>query len=61
LKVNYIWWTVAVHLLQMADAYVDAHLRDFSADLGPLPGPGLARAAASRPDPGVAVALRVRF
>ena len=61
LKVNYIWWAVAVHLLQMADAYVDAHLRDFSADLGPLPGPGLAHAAASGTDPGLAVALRVRF
>ncbi|HET9252693.1 MAG TPA: DUF5683 domain-containing protein [Candidatus Eisenbacteria bacterium] len=61
LKINYIWWATVVHLLQMADAYVDAHLRDFSADLGPLPGPGLARAASSRPDPGLAVALRVRF
>jgi hypothetical protein len=62
LKVNYIWWAVAVHLLQMADAYVDAHLRDFSADLGPLPGPGLGHAAApAGPDPGLAVALRVRF
>jgi hypothetical protein len=62
LKVNYIWWAVAVHLLQMADAYVDAQLRDFSADLGPLPGPGLGHAAApAGPDPGLAVALRVRF
>ena len=63
LKINYIWWATAVHLLQMADAYVDAHLRDFNADLGPLPGPGLAHAATSGsgPDPGVSVALRVRF
>jgi hypothetical protein len=63
LKVNYIWWTVVVHLLQMADAYVDAHLRDFSADLGPLPGPGtgLASGAGNIPDPGLSVAVRVRF
>ena len=62
LKVNYIWWAVAVHLLQMADAYVDAQLRDFSADLGPIPGPGIGHAAApTGPDPGLAVALRVRF
>ena len=61
LKINYIWWAAVVHLLQMADAYVDAHLRDFNADLGPLPGPGLAHAASSGPDPGLAVALRVRF
>jgi|GEM_PF-1497627 len=62
LKINYIWWAVAVHLLQMADAYVDAHLRDFSADLGPLPGPGIGLASARPvPDPGLAVALCVRF
>lgn len=61
LKVNYIWWAVAVHLLQMADAYVDAHLRDFSADLGPLPGSGTGRAAAPGADPGISVALRLRF
>jgi Family of unknown function (DUF5683) len=61
LKVNYIWWAVAVHLLQMADAYVDAQLRDFNADLGPLPGPGLGTAAAAGPDPGLSVALRARF
>ena len=61
LKINYIWWAAVVHLLQMADAYVDAHLRDFNADLGPLPGPGLAHASSSGPDPGLAVALRVRF
>ena len=35
LKVNYIWWAIAVHLLQMADAYVDAHLVTFDADFGP--------------------------
>jgi len=52
LKVNYIWWTIAVHLLQMADAYVDAHLADFEADLGPGSAPG---------DTRVALAYRTRF
>jgi len=52
LKVNYIWWAIAAHLLQMADAYVDAHLADFEADLGPGSGPG---------DTRVALAYRVRF
>jgi len=49
-KINYIWWTVAVHLLQMADAYVDANLADWSAEVGPDPArprdarrPGLSR------------------
>ena len=42
LKVNYIWWAAVVHLLQMADAYVDAQLSHFEADFEPdeasLPG-----------------------
>ena len=52
-KVNYLWWTAAVHLLQMADAYVDANLSDWSAEVGPDP----AEAAGTR----VALAYRVRF
>lgn len=52
LKVNYIWWTIAVHLLQMADAYVDAHLADFEAGVEPGPDPG---------DTRVALAYRARF
>lgn len=52
-KINYIWWAAAVHLLQMADAYVDANLADWSAEVGPDP----ARAAGTR----VALAYRVRF
>ena len=52
-KINYIWWAVAVHLLQMADAYVDANLSDWSAEVGPDP----TRAAGTR----VALAYRVRF
>ena len=52
-KINYIWWAVAVHLLQMADAYVDANLADWSAEVGPDP----TRAAGTR----VALAYRVRF
>ena len=42
LKVNYLWWAAVVHLLQMADAYVDAQLSHFEADFEPdeaaLPG-----------------------
>ena len=53
LKTNYIWWTVAVHLLQMADAYVDANLADWSAEVGPDP--------AGAPGTRVALAYRVRF
>jgi Family of unknown function (DUF5683) len=56
LKVNYIWWAVAVHLLQMADAYVDAHLADFSAEVAP----GVTFPGAGRP-PGLAVSVRLRF
>ena len=52
-KINYIWWTVAVHLLQMADAYVDANLADWSAEVGPDP--------AGAPGTRVALAYRLRF
>ena len=52
-KINYLWWTAAVHLLQMADAYVDANLADWSAEVGPDP----AQAKGTR----VALAYRVRF
>jgi hypothetical protein len=64
LKVNYIWWAIAVHLLQMADAYVDAHLATFDVEFGPddakhaewtVPGPN------SAPAPGARVAVHVRF
>jgi hypothetical protein len=34
-KIDWIWWGVAAHLLQMVDAYVDAHLATFEADFGP--------------------------
>jgi len=64
LKVNYVWWAIAVHLLQMADAYVDAHLASFEADFGPeeaphqsAVGPGLDRKGELR----LAVAVHVRF
>jgi hypothetical protein len=64
LKVNYIWWAIAVHLLQMADAYVDAHLASFDADFGPEEsslhpnvGPSLDR----KGEPRLAVAVHVRF
>jgi hypothetical protein len=57
-KIDWIWWTLAAHLLSMADAYVDAHLSTFDADFGreesllpPRPGAG----------PTVSLAFRVRF
>jgi len=34
LKIDWIWWAAAAHLLQMADAYVDAHFRNFNAEFG---------------------------
>ena len=34
-KIDWIWWTAAAHLLQMADAYVDAHFVNFDAEFGP--------------------------
>ena len=71
LKVNYIWWAMAVHLLQMADAYVDAHLSTFDVDFGPddaksaeWSGPDrgiVAPAGRSLALPAARVALRVRF
>jgi len=70
-KVNYIWWALAVHLLQMADAYVDAHLSTFDVDFGPdepehaeeiEPGSSLGATAAPRAAlPGVRAALHVHF
>jgi len=64
LKVNYVWWAIAAHLLQMADAYVDAHLASFDADFGPeeaphqsAVGPGLDTRGEAR----LAVAVHVRF
>ena len=64
LKVNYVWWAITAHLLQMADAYVDAHLASFDSDFGPDgaalelgPGLGLDRAG----EPRLAVAVHVRF
>jgi uncharacterized protein DUF5683 len=63
LKVNYIWWGIAVHLLQMADAYVDAHLATFSADLGPveIPPHSAAGAPHAKSESRLAVAVHVRF
>jgi hypothetical protein len=68
-KVTWIWWTVAAHLLQMADAYVDAHLSTFAADLrvgerSPARRRDDAAAMAGppeSPDPALTLALRVRF
>jgi hypothetical protein len=64
LKVDYIWWAIAVHLLQMADAYVDAHLSSFDADF--IPEDSI-HSAVTLPDedratlPSVRVAFHVRF
>jgi len=67
-KITWIWWTMAAHLLQMADAYVDAHLAPFAAGIreedrssallrepGAVEGPPLPR------DPALTLAVRVRF
>ena len=68
-KITWIWWTVAAHLLQMADAYVDAHLTPFAAgiqeeDRSSAIGPGESgvryRPSVVR-DPVVTLAVRVRF
>lgn len=63
-KVNYIWWAIAVHLLQMADAYVDAHLASFDADFGPEESslhPDLGPSLDRKGEPRLAVAVHVRF
>ena len=54
-KIDWIWWTAAAHLLQMADAYVDAHFINFDADFGPDDRTG------SRATPRLAMALQVKF
>lgn len=55
-KIDWIWWTAAAHLLQMADAYVDAHFRSFDAEFGTdEPREGALGA------PRVSVAFTVRF
>ena len=64
LKVNYIWWAIAVHLLQMADAYVDAHLASFDADFGPEESslhPTLGPSLDQKGEPRLAVAVHIRF
>lgn len=57
-KISWIWWTVAAHLLSMADAYVDAHLSTFDSDFGRQEAL-LPRRQRDRPD--IAIAYRVRF
>jgi len=72
LKLNYIWWGIALHLVQMADAFVDAHLASFDVDFGPEearldPIAGSRGGAGGAPDldrkggPRFAVAVHVRF
>jgi hypothetical protein len=64
LKINYIWWAIAVHLLQMADAYVDAHLASFDADFGPEEDSlhsGMGPSLDQKGEPRLAVAVHVRF
>lgn len=55
-KIDWIWWTAAAHLLQMADAYVDAHFLNFDAEFGPADGPSGSRGA-----PRLTLSLNVRF
>jgi len=60
-KITWIWWGVAAHLLQMTDAYVDAHLANFEADFGPPEGPPETGPGASAESPRFTLALRTRF
>ncbi|MEK7347336.1 MAG: DUF5683 domain-containing protein [Candidatus Eisenbacteria bacterium] len=55
-KIDWIWWTAAAHLLQMADAYVDAHLLNFDAEFGPAD-----ERSGSRGAPRLSLSLHVRF
>jgi hypothetical protein len=55
-KIDWIWWTAAAHLVQMADAYVDAHFINFDAEFGPDDPRTGARAA-----PRLNLALQVKF
>ena len=55
-KINWIWWGVAAHLLQMVDAYVDAHLSTFEADFGPTDAE-----SGAGTEPRLTIALRTRF
>jgi len=55
-KIDWIWWTAAAHLLQMADAYVDAHFVNFDAEFGPDDDRSSSRGA-----PRLSLSLNVRF
>ncbi|HEY7728265.1 MAG TPA: DUF5683 domain-containing protein [Candidatus Eisenbacteria bacterium] len=56
-KINFIWWTAAAHVLQMADAYVDAHFVRFDAEFGPDDRD----ASGSLGGPRLTLAFRARF
>ena len=61
-KIDWIWWTAAAHLLQMADAYVDAHFLNFDAEFGPDDKKTDSGTAPPLPrDTRVSLALRVNF
>ncbi|HEU4725382.1 MAG TPA: DUF5683 domain-containing protein [Candidatus Eisenbacteria bacterium] len=55
-KIDWIWWTAAAHLLQMADAYVDAHFVNFDAEFGPEDDRSSSRGA-----PRLRLSLTARF
>lgn len=55
-KIDWIWWTAAAHLLQMADAYVDAHFINFDAEFGPDD-----RRSDTRRDVRLSLSLNARF
>jgi uncharacterized protein DUF5683 len=58
-KINFIWWGLGAHALNMLDAYVAANLVTFDADFGPQDE--ASAPAAPRGEPRLALALRVRF
>jgi hypothetical protein len=54
-KTQYIWWLVAVHLISMLDAFVDAHLWDFDA------GPDLSVGGMIHPNGMAILSLNLEF
>jgi hypothetical protein len=56
-KINWIWWGIAAHLLSMMDAYVDAHLASFDADFGPSDS----AVTPTQEKPRLTLAYRIRF
>jgi hypothetical protein len=59
-RLTLVWWALAVGILSVADAYVDAHLIGFDDPVGPGLG-DLETEAPPAGEPGLRVGLAVRF